>query len=145
MKLAVQRLVVLFTLSLLVVASAPAAPPPQARMNDKDIESVMNNLKQDAKKFRSLFNTAVDHSTIRKTTDAKNAKQLAQTFQQQCEGMYNHFKDSHEANSTLPPVLNSARQIENLHSQFQFGHEADAQWKKVQSELSILATQFNVN
>jgi len=39
----------------------------QDRMSDKDVETTMNNIRQDSKKFSSIFNTAVKKSTFRKT------------------------------------------------------------------------------
>ena len=64
----------------------------QSRMNDKDIQSMMKNLQEDAKTFRSVFDSAVAQSTIRKTSQEKDAKALVGRFQKQTGDMLNQFK-----------------------------------------------------
>ena len=61
----------------------------QTRMSDKDVEDMMKNLNEDAKKLRPNFNSAVGKSTIRKTQQEqeKDAKALVERFQKQTEGM----------------------------------------------------------
>ena len=75
---------------------------------------MMNNLKDDAKSFRSTFNHAVSKSTIRKTSQEKDAKTLVQSFQNQTEGMLRQFQSSKKADTTLPVVLQSASEIEKI-------------------------------
>jgi hypothetical protein len=66
--------------------------PAQTRLSDKDVLQYMNNLKHDGKKFRSSFDSALSKSTIRKTTQEKDAKTLAQNFEKQTNSMYGKFK-----------------------------------------------------
>jgi hypothetical protein len=67
-------------LSMLIVAGFASYAYSQERLSDKDIETMFNNLKSDAKKFSSTFNSAVGKSTIRKTSQEKEAKALVQSF-----------------------------------------------------------------
>jgi hypothetical protein len=60
--------------SMLIVLGASFAPA--QRVNDKDIETMMNNLKADAGRFRSAFDNSVKSSTIRHTSRAKDSKIL---------------------------------------------------------------------
>jgi hypothetical protein len=72
----------------------------QTRLNDKDVLQHMKNLKDDAKKFRPSFNSALAKSTIRKTTQEKDAKTLAQNFKKQTNSMYEAFKKAPRPNRT---------------------------------------------
>jgi hypothetical protein len=80
-------------LSLICAASLSA----QSRLSDKDVQQHMKTLKDDAKKFRSSFNSALSKSTIRKTTQEKDAKTLAQNFEKQTNSMYETFKKGTKA------------------------------------------------
>src|SRR5271168_3380819 len=86
----------------------------QQRMSDKDVESTMKNLKEDSKRFQSSFYSAVSKSTIRKTSQEKDAKALAKSFQGQTETMLRIFQDKKKADTTLPGVMDSARQIDGI-------------------------------
>jgi len=59
----------------LILMILPAVCPHQAsaqgRMSDKDVEKVMDNLQEDAKRFRSSFDSAIGKSTIRKNGPGK--------------------------------------------------------------------------
>ena len=46
----------------------------QGRLSDKDIEHLMDNVKDDVKSFRPNFNSAISKSSIRKTSREKDAK-----------------------------------------------------------------------
>ena len=144
MTLAFRRAAVLAVLALCFAIVAPSRDA-QERMSDKDLERVMENLKNDSNRFKSSFDKDVDHSTIRKTSQAKDAKQLANNFVKQTQGMYNQFKSSRKADSSLPVVFNSAHQIEALKSQVNFSSETVADWSRIRSELTILSQQFNVS
>jgi hypothetical protein len=134
------------TVWLMALAAAIGLSPSfaQERMSDKDIEKTMNNLKEDAKRFRSSFNSEIGKSTIRKTSQEKDAKNLVQRFQKDTEGMLNHFKSSKKADPDLRTVLSAADQIEKIMVSTLPGGRAASDWSKVKSELSILSKEFNV-
>ena len=66
------------TLSLICAASLSAQP----RLSDKDVLRHMKNLKDDAKKFRSSFNSALSESTIRKTTQREGREDAGAEFRE---------------------------------------------------------------
>jgi fructose-bisphosphate aldolase class 1 len=72
----------------------------------------MKNLKDDTQKFRSSFNSALSKSTIRKTTQEKDAKTLAQNFEKQTNSMYEAFEKSAKAEPYLQNCRDTARQID---------------------------------
>jgi len=119
-----------FSALLFAILSLTGVVPAQQRMTDKNVEDMMKNLKEDAKNFRSSFNTAVGKSTIRKTDQEKAAKQLVERFQKQREDMHNHFKDKKKADTELPGVRDGASQIDKLLTSTPLGPKVDGEWTK---------------
>jgi hypothetical protein len=116
----------------------------QQRMSDKDVESTMKNLKEDSKRFQSSFNSAISKSTIRKTSQEKDAKALVKSFQNQTQTMLIMFQNKKKADTTLPGVLGTARQIDGILSSVSLGGTTVSDWAKCRAELSILANEFNM-
>ena len=127
-------------LSLICAASLSA----QSRLSDKDVQQHMKNLKDDAKKFRSGFNSALSKSTIRKTTQEKDATTLARNFEQQTNSMYETFKKSTKAEPYLQNCLDTARQIDKIMTSTPLDSTTNTQWSTVKTEINTLANAFNV-
>ena len=117
----------------------------QSRMNDKDVENTMKNLNEDAKKFRSSFNGAIGKSTIRKTSQEKEAKALVETFTKDIQRMLEQFKKNKKADSQLRTVVNESGQIDRIMQNVTLSGNAPADWSKVKAEVDILAREFNVD
>jgi hypothetical protein len=58
----------------------------QTRMNDEDVERTMKNLKEDSQRFQSTFNSAISKSTVRKTSQEREYKNIVKTFRDQTGG-----------------------------------------------------------
>lgn len=116
----------------------------QQRMSDRDIQNVMKNLKEDSKHFQSSFNSAISKSTVRRTSQEKTYKALVQSYRNQTETMLNIFQNKRKADTTLPGVLSSAKEIDDVFIDVQMNGSARSDWNKCKSELAILADQFNM-
>jgi len=57
-----------------------------------------------------VSDSAIGKSTVRKTSQEKDAKALVKTFAQQTDSMSKVFKDSKKADTSLPGVLDSAQE-----------------------------------
>jgi hypothetical protein len=68
----------LVLLAMVAGVSRPAAA--QGRLSDKDLQRLLQNLKDDAQPFRQSFANALKKSTIRKTSKEKDARMLADSF-----------------------------------------------------------------
>ena len=76
-------------------ANRPAVA--QGRLSDKDLQRLMQNLKDDAQPFRQSFANALKKSTIRKTSQEKDARTLADTFAKQANSALETFKHNQKA------------------------------------------------
>jgi len=111
----------------------------QSRMSDKDVETTIKNLTEDAKSFRSAFDSSVGKSTIRKTSREKDAKAQVKSFEDQTQTLLNQFKKSKQANDYLPSVMDTASQIEGLLKEVQLDSSTTMRWSKVRADLDQLA------
>jgi hypothetical protein len=116
----------------------------QHRMSDRDIEALMKNLKQDGKKFQSSFNSSISKSAVRKTSQEKIYKDLVKSFNAQADTMLSVFQSKHTADSTLPGVLSTARQIDDVFLDYQIPGNAKADWNNCKAILVKLASEFNM-
>jgi hypothetical protein len=136
------RILSLLTIALVLTIGALSAAA-QDRLSDKDVANMMNNLKNDAKNFRPVWNKALSKSTIRKTSREKDARTLATQFQNQTEGMLRQFQSNKTADQSLPLVQQTARSIEQVKSDISLGPVVDQQWTKIRTELDQIAQAFN--
>lgn len=136
---AISCLAILFTAT---VISAPAWG--QTRINDRDMESLMRNLRDDAKSFQPVFNDSVKHSAVRRTSQGKDARALAKRFVKQTDAMLNTFKKKKKADDMFPPVIASAVQINKLVYSLNLNPQTVSRWEKVRGELERVAGAYGV-
>jgi hypothetical protein len=132
----------LLTITFALLLAQPSFA--QQRMSDRDIETLMKNLKQDGKKFESSFNSSISKSAVRKTSQEKIYKDLVKSFNAQVDTMLSGFQSKHKADTTLPGVLTTARQIDDVFLDYQLPGNAKADWNACKAILVKLATEFNM-
>lgn len=123
--------------------TVPAAQA-QGRMNDHDMEALMRNLRDDAKSFRPRFEKAVDKSTIRKTSQARDTKELAATFERQTDGLLNRFKKDRNGQEEFSSVLATAQQLDQAVQTLALGPEVTEQWNRIRTEVHQIAVAYGV-
>jgi hypothetical protein len=135
-----KRLLVIASMFLFLgVSLAPAQ-----RANDKDIETMMNNLKADTGRFRSAFDNSVKSSTIRHTSRAKDSTNLVEHFENQTKDMLDHFKAHQKADAELSLVISTSDEIDQLMHEVSFDDRTNSAWSKVRVELGQLADAYGV-
>jgi hypothetical protein len=135
------RLVVLAALAWFLATPLARA---QGRINDKDLETLMRNLKEDAKSFRPVFTSALKKSTIRKTSQEKDAASLANRFEKQTEAMLNRFKSTKKADNELSVVRSSADQLSQIVRSMNLGPKTNSRWDKIEAELQQISGAFGI-
>jgi hypothetical protein len=114
----------------------------QGRLSDKDLQAIMQNLKQDAEGFRKSFANALKKSTIRKTSREQDARVLADTFAKQANSTLETFKHTHKADQNVAALVNTAAQIDPLVYSLQLNPQTTSQWEKLRAELHQVAQAF---
>jgi hypothetical protein len=116
----------------------------QERISDKDLEQRMQNLNNDAKKFQSNFNSSISKSSIRKTSQEKDAKKLADNFTKSTKTLYDYFKKTKKSDPYLQNTLNFAEQLEKLQVSVHLDSTTSASWTKVRTQLDDIAHAFHL-
>ncbi|HUB01934.1 MAG TPA: hypothetical protein VL983_04590 [Terriglobales bacterium] len=132
----------LLVVALAVIGLTPSASA-QNRLSDKDIEALMNNLKNDTHSFRPQFNNAVHKSIIRKTSREKDAKTLVLNFENQTKGLLENFKKTRKG-TELPAVLSTSDQIDKLINELKLDTNITSRWQKIRAELTQLSSAFGI-
>jgi hypothetical protein len=127
-------------LTQVVVAQNTSQTP--NRLSDKDLQSLMSNLKTDAKAFRPRFDSAVKKSSIRKTSQAKDAMNLASTFEKQTSTALNEFKKTKKGDA-VPAMLSTAGQIEKFMTDLKLDPQATG-WDKIRTDLNQVSNAFGI-
>ena len=104
----------------------------------------MKNLRYDTKNFRPMFDRAVAKSTIRKTSQAKDAKNLVRTFESQVDAMLTTFKKNRNDGSAVSSAVNTAGQIDSLLRTVSLGPDVMSQWQKIREELHPIAVSYGI-
>jgi hypothetical protein len=121
----------------------PAAQA-QSRLSDKDIDTSLKNLQDDTRHFRDTFNSALKKSIIRKTSQEKDAREMAKTFEAQLDSVCRLFKDKRRVDNRLSAVLASRDRIDSFLSSISLGDQTNSEWGKIKAELATLSRAFNM-
>ncbi|HEY4977955.1 MAG TPA: hypothetical protein VII25_02200 [Candidatus Acidoferrum sp.] len=133
------RAAVALLLSLTSFSSAGA----QARLSDKDLAQRIQNLNNDSKKFQSSFNNSISKSSIRKTSQEKDAKKLADNFTKSTKSLLDYFKKTKKSDPYLQNTLDYASQLDKLQSSVQLDSTTASQWTRIRTQLNDIANAFH--
>ena len=133
-----------FLVLLAMVAGVGRPAVAQGRLSDKDLQRLMQNLKDDAQPFRQSFDNALKQSTIRKTSKEKDARMLADSFVKQANSALDSFKRNQKAEPAVTELVHTATQIDPLVYSLQLDSATTSQWEKLRSELHQIAQAYGI-
>jgi len=128
----------------LMAFSSSAYVQAQSRLNDKDLQRLLQNVKEDSQPFRKTFADALKKSSIRKTSREKDDKELANTFTKQADRAFEAFKHQRRAEAEVTALVGTAQKIDALVYSLQLGAPAQPSWEKLRTELHEVAQAFGV-
>jgi aminopeptidase N len=129
-------------LAILLGVSRPALA--QGRLSDKDLQGLIQSLKDEAQPFRQTFANALKQSTIRKTSKEKDARMLADSFAKQANSALESFKKNQKAEAAVTELVHTATQIDPLVYSLQLDSQTTSQWEKMRSELHQIAQAYGI-
>lgn len=132
----------LFLVLLVGLVSTDRIALAQGRLSDKDMQHLLQNLKDDAQPFRQSFAHALKKS--RKSSEEKDAKALTDTFAKQTEGALEIFKHHHPADQAIAAMVHTAAQIDPLVYRLQLDPQTTGQWEKLRGGLHPIAQAYGV-
>jgi hypothetical protein len=132
-------------LILMVTALGVSRPAvAQGRLSDKDLQGLIQNLKDEAQPFRQSFGNALKQSSIRKTSTEKDARMLADSFAKQANSALESFKRNQKAEAAVTELVHTATQIDPLVYSLQLDSQTTSQWEKLRSELHQVAQAYGI-
>jgi hypothetical protein len=130
--------------AFVLLCFAGLAAFPQTRVNDKDIQVMMRNLKSDTARFRSAFDDSVKKTTIRHTSREKDSRNLVTNFKSQVDAAYETFKRTKKADSELTLAIQTGAKIDKLLREVSFSDATNTSWARVKAELKQLSDAYGV-
>jgi hypothetical protein len=131
-------------LALLAMATVPVMNA-QTRLNDKDVQGLLKNLRDDAKAFRGPFSSALNKSAIRRTGQEKDARRLADNFARQTDDLYKHFKDKKRAGDQVQSVIDTTGRLDRIVYSQNLGPAATTAWEKVRTDMHLVAQAWGLS
>jgi hypothetical protein len=116
----------------------------QGRLSDKDLQGLIQSLKDEAQPFRQSFANALKQSSIRKTSKEKDARMLADSFAKQANSALEGFKRNQKAEPAVTELVHTATQIDPLVYSLQLDSQTTSQWEKMRSELHQIAQAYGI-
>jgi hypothetical protein len=116
----------------------------QGRLSDKDLQGLIQNLKDEAQPFRQTFTNALKQSTIRKTSKEKDARMLADSFAKQANSALEGFKRNQKAEPAVTELVHTATEIDPLVYSLQLDSQTTSQWERMRSELHQIAQAYGI-
>lgn len=135
--------------SLSLAVKAQDAP---YRLNDKQVQRVMKQLKKDTEKFRKSVDSSLDKSRLDGTNREDDINKFMEDYEKATERLYDRFKDNKSVGADVETVLDGAARIDQFMTrrsdQFmrrnsQSGR-AERDWAAVRQDLRQLAEAYNV-
>jgi hypothetical protein len=131
-------------LGLVFLLAGLAGAQAQGRLSDKDLQRMMQNLKDDAQPFRGNFANALKNSSIRKTTQEKDARALVDAFAKQTSQTLDIFKHGKPADRAVKELVYTASQIDPVIYSSQLNGQTTGEWEKLRGELHEIAQAYAV-
>ncbi len=129
-------------LAMVVSVSRPAVA--QGRLSDKDLQRLLQSLKDDSQPFRQSFANALKTSSIHKTGKEKDARMLADSFAKQANSALESFKRNQKAEQAVTELVHTATQIDPLVYRLQLDTATTSQWERLRGELHQVAEAYGI-
>ncbi len=120
----------------------PSSAQAQTRVNDKDMTAIMKNLHQDVHSFRPLFDKAVHKSTIRHTSQERDARDMSLSLDRETDALIQNFKKNRNGGEQFRRVMEAAEPIDTVVHTLQLGPEVAARWQIIRAELHQLGLAY---
>ena len=119
-----------------------SAAQAQSRMSDRDVEHLIVNLHEDVQAFRDPFTSALKKSAIRRTSQEKDAREMAKRLDAQTATLLQTFRKTKRGDVGYAEVKTTAAQIDSVVRGLGSPSQATARWDKVEADLQAMDPAF---
>lgn len=115
------------------------------RVNDKQVENLLERMEKNAERFRRSLDSALDRSRLDDTNREDDINQFVKDFGVATDRLEDRFGKKQSAAGDVEEVLNRAMQIENFMRRHRLTSRAQEDWNVLRSNLDELALAYNVS
>lgn len=129
-----------------VVAPSEAQAQTTRRVNDQQVERIIQNVERRSDAFRRSFDAALDRSRFDGTYNEDLANDYVKNYETATNNLRSRFDDRMTATAEVEEVLNRAAEIDRfMQSYLRRQRRAQSDWALLKRDLERLATAYNVS
>ena len=125
-------------------APLPAAAQSPARVNDDQVEGILERLEREADRFRESLGDALSRSRFDDTRAEDYMNEVVHSFEAATDRLASRFSDSQTAARHATEVLERSALVDRFMRQYPLTPRAQADWAYVRGMLDELARAYNV-
>lgn len=133
----------LFCVSVCGVAAAQIPGQPY-RIDDKEVEKMIERIEQQSDKFKGSLDSALDKSRLNDTTREDDINSFVKSFYERTKNLRDRFNRRNSATGDVQAVLEQAARIDGFMTRFPLTPRAQDDWVTLKSYLTDLANAYNV-
>lgn len=141
-----------FTLSLSILWTLPTTNS-LAHMNllaqrtvvRTNVQQIIRNLETDTDTFKTSLDRALDHSPLDGTRSEDEINEYVKQFERATDKLKDKAEDQKYAPNLAREVLVRGRSINGFMRRHQLGQDADNDWARVRSDLTLLSHAYRIN
>lgn len=116
------------------------------RISDREVEKIIHRVEQQADKFRSALDSALDKSRLDGTRQEDDINAFVKEFYAQTKTLHDHFDHHKSTSADVQAVLDRASRIDAFMQRNRFRkRNAEKEWAKLRVNLDELARAYNVS
>lgn len=114
------------------------------RLNDKEVEKILQRIEHQSDKFRSSLDTALDRSRLNGTRREDDINAFVKDFSNETKRLREHFNNRKSTSTDVQSVLDRAARIDQFMSRYPLTRPAQKDWSDLKLNLDELARAYNV-
>lgn len=128
----------------LVIGSEVQAQSPAFRVNDRQVERIINSIERRSDTFRSSFDTALDRSRLDGTYTENSVNDFVKAFENAADQLRSRFDGRQAVAADVENVLSSAAVIEQFMRTNLRQQRVRRDWSLLKGDLRQLANAYGV-
>lgn len=115
------------------------------RITDREVEQILHRIEQQADKFRSALDAALDKSRLNGTRSEDEINAFVKDFYSHTKTLHEHFDNHKSTSADVQSVLDRASRIDEFIRRNRLKKNAQKEWSKLKANLDELARVYNVS
>lgn len=136
-------------LAILIIGLASPGLPALAqqrpyRVNDRQVNQLLQRIEMRTATFRQSLNLALDRSRLDNTRQEENVTEFVQNFEAVTNRLRDNFRARQDVAADVQEMLNRASFIDRFMQRHRLSAQVQRDWNTLRSDLNLLASYYNV-